>query len=91
MLHVSLCPGKRIESLRKYLEQVFSECSWRQPAVILLDDLDLIAAAPAGPEQEMGGEAMYYMRVAECGCGVVTDINIHFFSLALCLCGHVLK
>ena len=57
--------GKRVDTIRKQLEKVFNECAWRQPAVILLDDLDHVAAAPSGPEQEMSGEALYYSRVAE--------------------------
>lgn len=41
------------------------ELSWRQPGVLLLDDLDLIAAAPSGPEQEASGEMQYFIKMAE--------------------------
>ena len=53
-----------MESIQKILERHFVEASWRQPAVILLDDLDHIAASPRGPEQEMSGEAFYYTKIA---------------------------
>ena len=57
--------GKRVETIRKLLESRFNEAAWRQPSVIVLDDLDHVSAAPSGAEQEMSGEALYYTRVAE--------------------------
>ena len=57
--------GKRMESIQKIMERQFLEASWRQPAVILLDDLDQIAASPTGPEQELTGEALYYTKIAQ--------------------------
>ena len=57
--------GKGVESVRKILLGVFEEARTRQPSVVLLDDLDIIAAAPSGPEQEMTGEAHYYRQMAE--------------------------
>ncbi len=62
---VSFLAGKRMESIQKILDRHYSEASWRQPAVILLDDLDQIAASPSGPEQELTGEAHYYTKVAQ--------------------------
>lgn len=62
---VYFCPGKRVDSIQKQLHTTFEEAAWRQPSVILLDDLDQIAAAPTGPEQEISGEAVYFTRVAE--------------------------
>ena len=53
-----------MESIQKILEHHFVEASWRQPAVILLDDLDYIAPAPRGPEQEMSGEAFHHTKIA---------------------------
>ena len=54
-----------MESIQKFMERQFLEASWRQPAVILLDDLDQIAASPTGPEQELTGEALYYTKIAQ--------------------------
>ncbi|XP_067669500.1 peroxisomal ATPase PEX1-like [Haliotis asinina] len=57
--------GKRVENMQKVLENLFDEAVWRQPAVIFLDDLDVIAGAASGPEAEMSGEALYAVKVAE--------------------------
>nr|XP_021545202.1 peroxisome biogenesis factor 1 [Neomonachus schauinslandi] len=56
--------GKRLENVQKTLELAFSEVAWRQPSVILLDDLDLIVGRPAVPEHEHGPEAMQSQRLA---------------------------
>ncbi len=42
-----------------------NEAAWRQPSIILLDDLDHVTASPLGPEQEIGPEAVYHTRLAE--------------------------
>ncbi|XP_041353042.1 peroxisome biogenesis factor 1-like [Gigantopelta aegis] len=57
--------GKRVDNIVKNLEALFDEAAWRQPTVIFLDDLDVIASAPTGPETEMSGEALYAAKVAE--------------------------
>ncbi|XP_013388893.1 peroxisome biogenesis factor 1-like [Lingula anatina] len=57
--------GKRIEVIQTILRQVFNEAAWRQPAVILLDDLDHVTSSPRSPEMELTGEAMYNAEVAE--------------------------
>jgi hypothetical protein len=62
---IVMISGKRIENLRKLFEKAFQEAIWREPSVVLLDDLDHVTAAPAGPDQEMSGETLYYTRVAE--------------------------
>ena len=51
--------------IRKVLEDAFNEVSWRQPSVILLDDLDQVTRAPLGPEEEMGPEAAFNAHVAQ--------------------------
>jgi hypothetical protein len=38
---------------------------FHQPSVIILDDLDSIAAACAGPDEEMAPATQYHSRVAE--------------------------
>jgi len=57
--------GKKVDTIQKRLELLFDEAVWHQPSIIVLDDLDHIAAAPAGPEFEMTGDAMYAARIAE--------------------------
>nr|XP_011433976.2 peroxisome biogenesis factor 1 [Crassostrea gigas] len=62
--------GKRPDSILKYLEEVFDEAIWRQPSIVLLDDLDHVVPAPSGPEAELSGEAIYGARIGE----VIRDI-----------------
>lgn len=57
--------GKRPDSILKYLEEVFDEAIWRQPSIVLLDDLDHVVPAPSGPEAELSGEAIYGARIGE--------------------------
>ncbi|CAG2229645.1 PEX1 [Mytilus edulis] len=57
--------GKRPDTILKILQMAFDEAAWRQPSVILLDDLEHVVPAPSGPEAEMSGEAIYGSRVAE--------------------------
>ncbi|XP_016074261.1 PREDICTED: peroxisome biogenesis factor 1 [Miniopterus natalensis] len=56
--------GKRLENIQKALEVAFSEAAWRQPSVVLLDDLDLIAGLPVAPEHEHGPEVVQSQRLA---------------------------
>ncbi|XP_054420546.1 peroxisomal ATPase PEX1 isoform X2 [Pteronotus mesoamericanus] len=56
--------GKRLENIQKTLEVAFAEAAWRQPAVVLLDDLDLLVGLPAPPEHEHGPEAVQSQRLA---------------------------
>ncbi|KAM4027111.1 peroxisomal ATPase PEX1 isoform 2-T2 [Anomaloglossus baeobatrachus] len=59
-----LLKGKTLESLCQTLEEGFAEVAWRQPAVLLLDDLDQIAGVPATPEQEHSPEAVRSKQVS---------------------------
>ncbi|CAH1265421.1 PEX1 [Branchiostoma lanceolatum] len=61
---------KRVDNIRKKLEEAVSEATWHQPSVILLDDLDHVTSNATSPEQEMSGEAMYSSHLAQ----VVRDI-----------------
>ncbi|EPY79237.1 hypothetical protein CB1_000947001 [Camelus ferus] len=56
--------GKRLENTQKTLEAAFSEAVWRQPSVVLLDDLDLVAGLPGLPEHEHSPEAVQSQRLA---------------------------
>lgn len=49
--------GKTLESICQTVEEAFAEAAWRQPAVVILDDLDQIAGVPASPELEQSPEA----------------------------------
>jgi hypothetical protein len=61
--------GKRPETVRQVINNAIIEAVWHQPSVLLLDDLDEIAAASSGPDQDMSPEAMYHGRIAE-GCRI---------------------
>ncbi|XP_033760557.1 peroxisome biogenesis factor 1-like [Pecten maximus] len=65
--HVDCKPlrGKSPDNILKHLTILFEEVIWRQPAVILFDDLDHVMPAPSGPEAEMSAESIYGSRVAE--------------------------
>ena len=54
-----LSPGKTVSNIQKAMEAVFDEAAWREPSVIVFDDLDTIAPAPSGPETEINGETLY--------------------------------
>ncbi|XP_064431341.1 peroxisomal ATPase PEX1 isoform X2 [Mirounga angustirostris] len=69
--------GKRLEKVQKTLELAFSEAAWRQPSVILLDDLDLIVGRPAVPEHEHGPEAVQSQRLAH----ALSDMMKEFISM----------
>ncbi|KAK2836406.1 hypothetical protein Q7C36_014275 [Tachysurus vachellii] len=57
--------GKRADTVRQRLEEVFEQAVWRQPSVILLDDLDHMAGAATTPEQEQGTEAVLHHHIAQ--------------------------
>ncbi|XP_014307880.1 peroxisome biogenesis factor 1 isoform X5 [Myotis lucifugus] len=64
MVDCKVLRGKRLENIQKTLEAAFSEAAWRQPSVVLLDDLDLIVGLPAAPEHERGPEVVQSQRLA---------------------------
>ncbi|RUS77223.1 hypothetical protein EGW08_015015, partial [Elysia chlorotica] len=51
--------GKTVANIQKAIEAVFDEAAWREPSVIVFDDLDAIAPAPSGPDTEINVEALY--------------------------------
>ncbi|XP_077896546.1 peroxisomal ATPase PEX1 isoform X4 [Ictidomys tridecemlineatus] len=69
--------GKRLEIIQKTLEAAFSEALWRQPSVVLLDDLDLIAGLSAAPEQEHSPDAVQSHRLAR----ALNDMIKEFISM----------
>uniref|UniRef100_A0A8C2TDE2 Peroxisomal biosis factor 1 n=1 Tax=Coturnix japonica TaxID=93934 RepID=A0A8C2TDE2_COTJA len=56
--------GKRLGNIRKNVEEAFLEASWRQPSIILMDDLDHIVGVPPTPEHENSPEAVQSTRLA---------------------------
>uniref|UniRef100_A0A5F9DMK8 Peroxisomal ATPase PEX1 n=1 Tax=Oryctolagus cuniculus TaxID=9986 RepID=A0A5F9DMK8_RABIT len=56
--------GKRLESIQRSLQAAFSEAAWRQPSVILLDDLDVIVGSAAMPEHAHSPDAVQGQRLA---------------------------
>ncbi|VTJ61245.1 Hypothetical predicted protein [Marmota monax] len=69
--------GKRLETIQKTLEAAFSEALWRQPSVVLLDDLDLIAGLSAAPEHEHSPDAVQSQRLAH----ALNDMVKEFISM----------
>ena len=60
-----------------------NEAAWRQPSIILLDDLDHVTASPLGPEQEISPEAVYHTRVAESKWESKSNLVVFNFQLIL--------
>uniref|UniRef100_A0A669QPP4 Peroxisomal ATPase PEX1 n=1 Tax=Phasianus colchicus TaxID=9054 RepID=A0A669QPP4_PHACC len=56
--------GKRLGNIRKNVEEAFLEASWRQPSIILMDDLDHIVGVPPTPEHENSPETVQSSRLA---------------------------
>uniref|UniRef100_UPI00398EE35A peroxisomal ATPase PEX1 n=1 Tax=Pristiophorus japonicus TaxID=55135 RepID=UPI00398EE35A len=57
--------GKRAENIRKKWEEAFTEAAWRQPSIILLDDLDHITGAVSTPEHEHSAEAILSKQLSQ--------------------------
>ncbi|CAL9691392.1 unnamed protein product [Knipowitschia caucasica] len=56
--------GKRADTVRQILQDAFEQAEWKQPSVVLLDDLDQIAGtSPA--EHEHGPEAQLQQHIAQ--------------------------
>ncbi|XP_018121926.1 peroxisomal biogenesis factor 1 L homeolog isoform X1 [Xenopus laevis] len=59
-----LLKGKTFENILQTLEEAFEEAAWRQPSIILLDDLDQITGAVSTPEMEQSSEASQSKQLA---------------------------
>ena len=57
--------GKRAETVRHSLEETFQRARWRQPSVVLLDDLDHVTGAATTAEHEHGPEALLRQHIAQ--------------------------
>uniref|UniRef100_A0A803WEX4 Peroxisomal ATPase PEX1 n=1 Tax=Ficedula albicollis TaxID=59894 RepID=A0A803WEX4_FICAL len=56
--------GKRLVNVRKRVEEAFLEAAWRQPSIILMDDLDHIVGVPSTPEHENSPETVESNRLS---------------------------
>ncbi|NXE32646.1 PEX1 factor, partial [Ptilorrhoa leucosticta] len=56
--------GKRLVNVRKNMEEAFLEAAWRQPSILLMDDLDHIVGVPSTPEHENSPETVQSNRLA---------------------------
>ncbi|XP_059206681.1 peroxisome biogenesis factor 1 [Centropristis striata] len=75
--------GKRAETVRQLLQDIFEQAEWKQPSVVLLDDLDHITGAPTSPEHEHGPEALLHLLIAQSLMDVVDEVLVH--SSLVCL------
>ncbi|XP_038248322.1 peroxisome biogenesis factor 1 isoform X4 [Dermochelys coriacea] len=66
--------GKRLENIRKKVEEVFLEAAWRQPSILLMDDLDHIVGVPSTPEHENSPEAVQSYRLAHVLKDVIKEL-----------------
>ena len=57
--------GKRVDQIRKILQQAFKKAVLYQPSIILLDDIDCITSLSQDPALEVGEDATYKLRIAE--------------------------
>lgn len=46
------------------MEEAFLEAAWRQPSILLMDDLDHIVGVPSTPEHESSPETVQSNRLA---------------------------
>lgn len=65
--------------MRQTLQDVFEQAEWRQPSVVLLDDLDHVTGAPTSPEHEHGPEALLQQDIAQ-------SKSVQPLILSLCVC-----
>ncbi|XP_053718211.1 peroxisome biogenesis factor 1 [Synchiropus splendidus] len=69
--------GKRAETVRQLLRDIFAQAQWKQPSVVLLDDLDQMAGAATSPEHELGPEALLHLHIAQSLRDVVDELVVH--------------
>ncbi|RVE66537.1 hypothetical protein OJAV_G00108560 [Oryzias javanicus] len=75
--------GKKVETVRQIFQDVFEQAEWRQPSVVLLDDLDYLARAPTSPEHDGGPEALLQAHIAQTLRDVVDEVVVR--SSLVCL------
>ncbi|XP_036826865.1 peroxisome biogenesis factor 1 [Oncorhynchus mykiss] len=80
--------GKRAETVRQILEEVFEQAVWRQPSVVLLDDLDHVMGAPTSPEHIHGPEALLRLHIAQSLRDMVHDVVVRSSLVSLVVSSH---
>ncbi|KAK9957480.1 hypothetical protein ABG768_011724 [Culter alburnus] len=75
--------GKRADTIRQRLEEVFEQAVWRQPSVVLLDDLDHLTGAATSPEHEHGPEAVLRQHIAQSLRDLVDEMVVRSSLIAL--------
>ncbi|XDV34733.1 hypothetical protein PO909_004862 [Leuciscus waleckii] len=75
--------GKRADNIRQRLEEVFEQAVWRQPSVVLLDDLDHVTGAATSPEHEHGPEAVLRQHIAQSLRDLVDEMVVRSSLIAL--------
>ncbi|XP_051872011.1 peroxisome biogenesis factor 1 isoform X2 [Pristis pectinata] len=75
--------GKRAETIRKKWEEAFMEAAWRQPSVVLLDDLDHIAGCVSASEHEHSAEAILSRQLSQILKYLVAEAVSHGTVIAL--------
>uniref|UniRef100_A0A673KKS5 Peroxisomal ATPase PEX1 n=1 Tax=Sinocyclocheilus rhinocerous TaxID=307959 RepID=A0A673KKS5_9TELE len=75
--------GKRADTIRQGLEEVFEQAVWRQPSVVLLDDLDHVTGAATSPEHEHGPEAVLRQHIAQSLRDLVDEMVVRSSLVAL--------
>ncbi|TMS17897.1 Peroxisome biogenesis factor 1 [Larimichthys crocea] len=75
--------GKRAETVRQMLQDIFEQAEWSQPSVVLLDDLDHITGTPISTEHEHGPEVLLQQHIAQSLKDVVDEVVVH--SSLVCL------
>ncbi|KAM8840988.1 peroxisomal ATPase PEX1 isoform 1-T1 [Spinachia spinachia] len=69
--------GKRAETVRQTLQDIFEQAQWKQPSVVLLDDLDHLSGAPTSPEHEHGAEALLQQHISQSLTDAVDEVLVH--------------
>lgn len=55
--------GKKVETLQRDWSAVFQQLSEREPSILILDDLDLLAGSSENNQEDsINSEAWYYKR-----------------------------
>lgn len=64
VIECSALRGRHADKVSKVWEGLVSECCFRQPVVLVFDDLDMLAGSIVSPEQEKSPDALYSNRMA---------------------------
>uniref|UniRef100_A0A1A7WCV0 Peroxisomal ATPase PEX1 n=1 Tax=Iconisemion striatum TaxID=60296 RepID=A0A1A7WCV0_9TELE len=75
--------GKRADTVRQILQDIFDQAEWKQPSVVLLDDLDHLTRAPTSPEHEHGPEALLQQHIAQSLKDLVDEVVEHSSLVSL--------